>query len=80
MARTLAFVVLSVLVLSLPHASSAFSPRARPYSARVQSLLRNMTIEQKVGQMTQLDIGLFVPIIEPPYLIDENVVRRPTRR
>jgi beta-glucosidase len=32
-------------------------PRHRDYSAQVEALLRRMTIEEKVGQMTQLEIG-----------------------
>ena len=32
-------------------------PRLRNYSAQVEALLRRMTVEEKVGQMTQLEIG-----------------------
>jgi len=32
-------------------------PRLRDYSAQVEALLRRMTVEEKVGQMTQLEIG-----------------------
>lgn len=32
-------------------------PRLRDYSAQVEALLRKMTVEEKVGQMTQLEIG-----------------------
>lgn len=32
-------------------------PRFRDYSAQIEALLRKMTIEEKVGQMTQLEIG-----------------------
>ena len=32
-------------------------PRLRNYSAQIEALLRRMTIEEKVGQMTQLEIG-----------------------
>jgi beta-glucosidase len=39
---------------------SATRPRrpARDYSPRVEALLRRMTLEEKVGQMTQLQIGM----------------------
>src|SRR2546423_5336224 len=31
---------------------------ARDYTQRVEALLRQMTLEEKVGQMTQLQIGM----------------------
>src|ERR1043165_9883157 len=39
---------------------SATRPRraARDYTARVESSLRRMTLEEKIGQMTQLEIGM----------------------
>jgi beta-glucosidase len=39
---------------------SATRPRrpAHDYAARVESLLRRMTLEEKIGQMTQLEIGM----------------------
>jgi beta-glucosidase len=38
---------------------SATRPRpARDYAGRVEALLRQMTLEEKVGQMTQLQIGM----------------------
>jgi beta-glucosidase len=36
---------------------TAQRPRLRDYSAQVEALLRKMTLEEKVGQMTQLEIG-----------------------
>src|SRR5215203_5776666 len=36
---------------------SVVRPRLRDYSAQVEALLRKMTLEEKVGQMTQLEIG-----------------------
>src|SRR5687768_12586118 len=32
-------------------------PRLRNYSAQIEALLKRMTVEEKVGQMTQLEIG-----------------------
>lgn len=32
-------------------------PRLRDYSTQIETLLRKMTLEEKVGQMTQLEIG-----------------------
>src|SRR5918994_861460 len=32
-------------------------PRLRNYSVQIEALLRRMTVEEKVGQMTQLEIG-----------------------
>ena len=32
-------------------------PRLRNYSAQIEALLKRMTLEEKVGQMTQLEIG-----------------------
>lgn len=32
-------------------------PRLRDYSAQIEAMLRRMTLEEKVGQMTQLEIG-----------------------
>ena len=32
-------------------------PHLRDYSAQIEALLRKMTLEEKVGQMTQLEIG-----------------------
>src|SRR6478672_3085731 len=32
-------------------------PRLRDYSAQIEALLKKMTLEEKVGQMTQLEIG-----------------------
>src|SRR5690349_17182393 len=32
-------------------------PRLQDYSIQIEALLRKMTIEEKVGQMTQLEIG-----------------------
>src|SRR5215218_8762731 len=32
-------------------------PKLKDYSAQVESLLKKMTLEEKVGQMTQLEIG-----------------------
>src|SRR5215203_4090408 len=37
--------------------SAVQRPRLRSYSAQIEALLRRMTIEEKVGQMTQLEIG-----------------------
>jgi beta-glucosidase len=36
---------------------AAERPRRKDYSAQIEALLRKMTIEEKVGQMTQLEIG-----------------------
>src|SRR5437867_3404693 len=32
-------------------------PRLRDYSVQIEGLLKKMTLEEKVGQMTQLEIG-----------------------
>ena len=36
---------------------AAQRPRLKDYSAQVEALLKKMTLEEKVGQMTQLEIG-----------------------
>src|SRR5436305_3557901 len=38
--------------------SATRSRPARDYTQRVEALLRQMTLEEKVGQMTQLEIGM----------------------
>ena len=42
------------------------------------SLVRNMTLEQKVGQMTQLNINLFLVEDSDPFQVDVERVRFPT--
>jgi beta-glucosidase len=37
--------------------SAVQRPRLRNYSAQIEAMLRRMTVEEKVGQMTQLEIG-----------------------
>jgi beta-glucosidase len=48
--------ILAVLSLCAPLALHAQRPRATPPDARVEALLRRMTLEEKVGEMTQIDI------------------------
>lgn len=46
-------------------------PRARDNTARVEALLKRMTLEEKVGQMTQLTMGMFVSGADQNVQIDE---------
>jgi len=55
--RALATGLLMMIVPSFAHAQPAAVQQAR--RARVDSLLAAMTLEEKVGQMTQLTVGVF---------------------
>lgn len=44
----------------------------RDYTAQVNALLRRMTLEEKVGQMTQLTMGMFVSGADQNVQIDET--------
>ncbi len=46
----------ATLLLAIAPAALAQPPRTEPLDARVETLLRQMTLEEKVGEMTQIDI------------------------
>jgi beta-glucosidase len=48
-------------------------PKLRDYSAQIETLLRKMTLEEKVGQMTQLEIG------QVTSGADQNIAIDPTK-
>eukprot|EP00002_Diphylleia_rotans_P005297 TRINITY_DN14421_c0_g1_i1.p1 TRINITY_DN14421_c0_g1~~TRINITY_DN14421_c0_g1_i1.p1 ORF type:complete len:823 (-),score=164.15 TRINITY_DN14421_c0_g1_i1:110-2578(-) len=53
------------LLLAIVAAIAFSSVAAMPVSPRVRSLVKSMTLQEKVGQMTQLDIDLFVKLANP---------------
>lgn len=50
---------------------SKILPQARDNTPRVNALLRRMTLEEKVGQMTQLTMGMYVSGTDQNVQIDE---------
>ena len=57
--RTLAALLLTALIPSAPVAQEKPNPQlaAKPLNARVESLLKKMTLEEKIGQLVQFSAG-----------------------
>lgn len=51
-------------------------PRLRDYMAQVESLLKRMTLEEKVGQMTQLEIGQITSGVDSNINIDPTKLEK----
>jgi len=51
-------------------------PRLRDYSVQIEALLKKMTVEEKVGQMTQLEIGLVTSGSDQNIAIDPAKVEK----
>lgn len=50
---------------------AAQRPKLKDYSVRIEALLKEMTVEEKVGQMTQLELGQIVSGSESNIKIDQ---------
>src|SRR4051812_37446803 len=57
--RTLVALLLTALIPSVPVAQERPNPQlaAKPLNARVESLLKKMTLEEKIGQLVQFSAG-----------------------
>ena len=55
--HVLAAYALVALAATPPTARAQRTPFAEPVDARVEALLRQMTLEEKIGEMTQITIG-----------------------